>query len=237
MNYFEEKKFIYGSYQYEYKLLRENRKTLSLTVTPDLQIFVKSPFKADDDRIEVFLKRKWLWLQKQLRFFSQFNNQIYKREFISGESFYYLGRQYKLMVRQSVCDNVSFSKRIIHLSTTRSVDDGQYNKKLLNQWYKEKMDKVFAERFEEIKKWFNYKKMPQMSIRKMQKRWGSFLNNEKIFLNPKLICTSTDCIDYVIMHELCHMKHKNHNNKFFSLLKEKYPSWKKVKGKLESYQQ
>lgn len=62
---------------------------------------------------------------------------------------------------------------------------------------------------------------------------GSFLNKEHIALNPKLIHTPKECIDYVIVHELCHMKYKDHSKKFWNFLDEKYPKWQKVKDKLE----
>lgn len=68
----------------------------------------------------------------------------------------------------------------------------------------------------------------------MKRRWGSFLSQDKVILNPKLIHASKDCIDYVIVHELCHLKYKDHNKKFWHLLDEKYPEWKKVKEKLET---
>lgn len=72
---------------------------MSLTVTPELEIYVKCPHKIDAERINVFLKRKWFWLEKQLLFFSKYKRKKYKREYISGESFHYLGRQYKLVVK------------------------------------------------------------------------------------------------------------------------------------------
>ena len=67
----------------------------------------------------------------------------------------------------------------------------------------------------------------------MKRRWGSFLNQDKVFLNPKLIHTSKDCIDYVIVHELCHMKYKDHDKRFYNLLTHKYPKWQKTKERLE----
>ncbi len=75
--------------------------------------------------------------------------------------------------------------------------------------------------------------MPTLAVRDMKRRWGSFLNKEKILLNPRLIHVSKDCIDYVVVHELCHMRYKNHDKKFFGFLDEKYPKWEKVKEKLE----
>jgi hypothetical protein len=75
--------------------------------------------------------------------------------------------------------------------------------------------------------------MPKLAIRKMPKRWGSYLSNKKIILNPLLIKASKDCIDYVIVHELCHIKYRKHNKYFFKLQESIIPDWKKTKEKLE----
>lgn len=228
------KEFIFGSYVYHYDLVMQDRKSLSLTVTPDLQICVKCPHKADEDRLETFLKRKWFWLEKQLSFFRKYQRKIYQKEYISGEGFLYLGKQYKLLVKRASEDKVSMTKGLLMVHTTKSVQDGKHTKKLIDAWYREKTEKVFSDRFNEMKSKFDYKKMPDLAIREMQKRWGSFLENGKVVLNPKLIHTSRDCIDYVIVHELCHVKYKNHNKLFYTFLKKKYPKWEKVKEKLET---
>ena len=110
---------------------------------------------------------------------------------------------------------------------------GKYTQKLITQWYDQKREQVFTDRFEEMQKRFDYKSIPLLVIRDMKKRWGSFVNKDKIILNPKLIHVSKDCIDYVIVHELCHMRYKNHDKKFFGFLDEKYPKWERVKEKLE----
>lgn len=75
--------------------------------------------------------------------------------------------------------------------------------------------------------------MPKIQIRRMNKRWGSYTSNNKIFLNPLLIYTSKKCIDYVITYELCHVKYRKHNKNFYKLLNNKYPNWEKMKEKLE----
>ncbi len=228
------KEFIFGSYVYHYDLVMQDRKSLSLTVTPDLQICVKCPHKADEDRLETFLKRKWFWLEKQLSFFRKYQRKTYQKEYISGEGFLYLGKQYKLLVKRASEDKVSMTKGLLVVYTTKSVQDGKHTKRLIDAWYREKTERIFTDRFDEMKFKFDYKKMPELAIREMQKRWGSFLENGKVVLNPKLIHTSKDCIDYVIVHELCHVKYKNHNKLFYTFLKKKYPKWEKVKEKLET---
>ncbi len=228
------KEFIFGTFIYEYQLIKQDRKTLSLTVTPDLRIILKCPKETDNERIENFLKKKWFWLEKQLSFFKKYQRKIYEKEYISGEGYLYLGRQYKLIVKQGKEDNVSLTKGQLIVRTTKEVTNGRYNKKLIDKWFENKTDIIFQDRFTEMFKRFDYKNTPILSIREMRKRWGSFLNKDKIFLNPKLIHTPKECIDYVIVHELCHFKYKDHHTKFWQLLDEKYPKWGRVKEKLET---
>jgi len=229
------KKFTYGTYAYEYELVREERKTLSLTVRPDLSLIIKAPIVASEERIEQFLKRKWVWLQKQVDYFGKFKRKKYQKEYISGESFLYLGRQYQLIVKESDQNKVVLSRGKITLFTSMFAADKQYNKLLIQRWYRSMTKLVFSERFEKVWKLFDYKKMPALTTRSMDKRWGSFLNSDKILLNPRLIGASKECIDYVICHELCHVRYRDHNTNFYKLLEQKCPKWEKVKDKLENY--
>jgi predicted metal-dependent hydrolase len=226
-------KFVYGSFAYEYKLIREERKTLSLTVMPDMSIFVKCPSHADDQRIEKFLKKKWFWLQKQLNFFKKFQRKVYKKEYISGESFLYLGRQYQLIVKRAKEDRVMLQNGKLVLFTTQLVSDGLHTRIYLNAWYNRRAREIFKDRYAEVFKRFDYDQKLKLELRKMQKRWGSCIRGKSIVLNPLLIHASKDCIDYVITHELCHVKYKNHDKRFYKLLSSKYPKWEKIKDKLE----
>jgi predicted metal-dependent hydrolase len=228
------KEFIFGTFIYEYQLIKQDRKTLSLTVTPNLRIIVKCPFKADSERIEAFLQKKWFWLEKQLSFFKKYQRKTYEKEYISGEGYLYLGRQYKLVVRKGKDDSVSLTRGQLCVSTTRLITDSKHTKKLIDSWFAEKTKTVFQDRFADALSRFDFKNTPKLFVREMRKRWGSFLNQEKILINPKLIHVSKDCIDYVIVHELCHMKYKNHDKRFYDLLNKKYPKWEKVKDKLET---
>lgn len=225
--------FIFGSFQYEYELFKQKRKTLSLTIRPDLKIILKCPIDASAERVEIFLRRKWFWLEKQLSFFKKYQRKKYKKEYVSGESFLYLGRQYRLLVKKSEENRVALTRGKIIIYSQNNVYDGGYNKKLLDGWYHVKMENIFTERISAVAVNFGYKQQSALIIKKMDKRWGSFLKSNKIILNPKLICASKDCIDYVVTHELCHSKYKNHDKKFFDLLEKKYPNWQKTKEKLE----
>jgi predicted metal-dependent hydrolase len=215
----EQKVFKYGNLSYVYELVELPRKTFGLTVYPDMKILVKAPVSTKQKDIDAFLKKKWRWLDAQLAFFSRFSQKRYAKEYVSGESFLYLGRQHQLIVKRANADKVRLMRGKLEVYSSADAYDGKYTKKLLDGWYKERHSIVFDERYKQV--------------RQMPKRWGSFVSKKKIILNPILIQASKDCIDYVITHELCHMYHNNHGKQFWSLLDKKYPDWQKVKEKLE----
>lgn len=226
--------FRYGNNTYQYFLIREDRKSLSLTVRPDLTLIVRIPQRTKREDIEKFLTKKWLWIEKQFSFFKKFSRKYFEKEYVSGEAFLYLGRQYTLKVRQiKKKENVELLKGIILIKTFKLPLNGFHNKKILENWYQEKIDQVFFREYKKVLKNFDYDFVPKLEVRKMPKRWGSFLSKKKIYLNPKLIEAPTSCIDYVITHELCHMKYKNHSKDFYKLLKLKFPKWEKTKERLE----
>lgn len=225
--------FRYGTHKYSYALIHQDRKTLSLTVEPCLDIILKVPTDASDERIEKFLRKKWMWLNRQLTFFEKYRRKYYEKEYTSGESFYYLGRQYRLIVLSGESNTVILSKGKLTITTKKPVLDGRYNRTLLDRWYKRRRHIVFAERYSQMLKKFDYDFTPELTVRVMARRWGSYVKGERIILNPLLIQAPKEAIDYVITHELCHMKYKNHDAKFYLLLDSNFPGWRKTKEKLE----
>lgn len=198
-----------------------------------MDIIVKAPFAATAEQIEQFLQRKWLWLHKQLTFFEKHQSKSYDKEYLSGEAFYYLGRQYKLLVQEGIYDTVSLTKGKLTIMTTDDVENSAHNKRLLDRWFRLRTSVVFKERYTEMLQNFNFDHEPTLSIRRMPKRWGSCVHGESIVLNPLLVQAHKDAIDYVIAHELCHVSFKKHDTHFYSLLERHVPEWRKTKEKLE----
>ncbi len=227
------KKFIYGKTEYKYILDLQNRKTFALTISPSMDIILKAPLGVNEAEAEKFLEKKAFWIDKQLKFFSNFKKRKIEKEYISGESFLYLGRRYMLKVLKSDDDKVVLRKGKITILSTKPKNQ-KFNKELLDEWFEAKMKKVYVERLEVILQNFNYNFVPELKIRKMSKRWGSYHSDGKIILNSLLIHASKKQIDYVISHELCHVKHKKHNRKFYNLLEQKFPKWELEKNKLEN---
>ena len=210
-----------------YNEIEENRKSFSLTIYPTGKLLFKTPVLSSAKERKDFLIRKKQWIQKQHEFFKQFKNK--NQSYLSGSDVLYLGRRYQLIIKKQLPERISFAanKLIVY-------SKGAYDK-LLNVFMYSRAEIIFKERFYNCLKLFPSlsQKQFQLKIRKMNKRWGSYHKDGYILLNPNLIKAPKRCIDYVIIHELCHHKYKNHSKKFFSLLEQKCPNYKTLKTKLE----
>lgn len=228
-----DKAFNYGRYSYQYHVEYENRKTFSLVVYPNLAVILKVPIGTANDLIEKFLVKKWVWLEKTLQEVAKYQKQHFERRYIAGESYYYLDKQYMLKVEKSTADTVKMTPGKITIYTTKSVNNSEYNKMLLEKWFATARNRIFKQEYAKIineQKLTNY---PGLREREMTKRWGSYNKNGTILLNPKLIQASRLAIRYVILHELCHIDNPKHDEKFYKKLTSKMSDWKTVKENLE----
>ncbi len=225
---------IYGSKTINYKLLYSERKTLEITVQPDCSIIVKTPTNADFPLLENKIRKQARWILKQINYFNQFNPKTPERSYINGETHLYLGKQYRLKISRENKNNVKLIRGFFQITCCNEPTPEKV-RKLLDKWYLEKAHLQFnaglIRCFPKFKK-FNFSE-PKISIRKMKRRWGCLSYDKKITLNTNLVKAPKECIDYVIMHELCHLKYRNHNRDFYCLLTSILPEWEKIKHKLE----
>lgn len=225
----------YGSSIIEFSIQYLDRKTLGIKVHPEGRVEVLAPLMASEQVVIEKVKIKAPWILKQLKFFEIRKPKTPERRFISGETHLYLGRQYRLKVIQ---DKENFVKVfrgqiLLHSPKKTSADLDQQ----LNSWYRQKASIIFNEMIEEVwPKFSRYKiRKPPIIIRNMRKRWGSCTPTGKIILNTELIKTPKGCIEYVIVHELSHLIHFNHNKQFKNLQSRVLPDWEKWKNRLESW--
>lgn len=227
----------YGTTTIEYELTFVERKTLAIHVHPDLRVVVEAPLGSDLDQVEQKVRKRAAWIVRQQRDLERYSFELPPREYVSGETHRYLGRQYRLKVHQSAT-----SKEIVKLERgriliyVRDTKDYARKKKLLKGWYRKQAGRVFAARLDE---WFLRCQQfgierPEIAIRQMKSRWGSCTAAGKITLNLKLIQMPKDCIDYVIVHELCHLKEHHHDPKFYALLGRVMPDWERRRDKINS---
>jgi predicted metal-dependent hydrolase len=196
---------------------------------------VRVPKWLSQKKIDEVIQQKQDWINKKVEYFQQNQREIPKeKEYISGESFYYLGKQYKLKVIESESNSIERTRDAIFIYKTPK----RNAKNILIKWFSDLAKEVFEERlkvnFEIFSKQYQYS-FPILKIRKMKSRWGSMSNKGIMTLNTHLIHTPIECIDYVIMHELCHLKYKNHGKRFHQLQAKFNPSYKGIKKKLEAF--
>ena len=221
----------FGSKQIRFHLSLSNRKSLGITVTPELDVLVIAPINSPIEKIKEKILKKAAWIIKQQSFFLSFEPKTSLRKYVSGETHLYLGRQYRLKVIVAKKNFVHFNGRIIEIY----VKPKSKAKDVLGHWYKQKAKEKFAEIAEPlILKFKKYKVEPEsLNIQSMPTRWGSCTPKGKIILNPELIKAPKPCIEYVIAHELCHLIHHDHTKKFMDLQTKEMSDWEKWKSKLE----
>jgi predicted metal-dependent hydrolase len=224
----------YGTAVIEYSLEFAERKMLGIKVYPDKSVRVIAPMGASIEKIKEKLMSKAGWIIKQQDFFLTFHPYTPARKYISGETHMYLGKQYRLKIFETDKEKVKLQAGNINVFVKSKADKSKIEK-LLKKWYKQKADSHFQKLFEEcipFSKQF-YKGEPVLKYRWMDKRWGSCDKKGQIHLNLELIKAPKKCIEYVIIHELCHLAHLNHSTAFYKLLDKHYPDWRTTKDRLE----
>jgi predicted metal-dependent hydrolase len=222
----------FGSKTIDFRLIFSDRKSLGITITPEMEVIVKAPGNAPIERIKEKVIKKAPWIIKQQGFFLSFLPRTPEKRYISGETHLYLGRQYRLKVIEAKSNSVHFRGRFFEVQIRKRSNA----KSMLKQWYRERAKMKFAEIAEPwILRFEKYNVKPDaIYLQKMPKRWGSCTPKGKIILNPELIKAPKPCIEYVIIHELCHLVHPNHTNSFIQLQEKTMPDWEKWKMKLET---
>jgi predicted metal-dependent hydrolase len=222
---------LFGSRQIDFDIVYSYRKSLGITITPEMEVIVKAPLDAPLDKIKEKVKKRAGWIIKQQNFFLSFYPKTAERKYVGGETHLYLGRQYRLEVNIGEREQVKHKGRFIEVVASEK----KAVKTLLLKWYRDKAKLKFAELAAPIIERFKkYHVEPiGLFIHDMPTRWGSCTPKGKIMLNPELIKAPKQCIEYVIVHELCHLVHYDHTQKFIDLQTKEMPDWEKWKKKLE----
>ena len=225
----------YGEGEIAFRLERRGRKTLAISVNPDASVDVVAPMDATLDKVLEKVRKRASWIQRQQRFFTQFRPRTPERQYVSGETHLYLGRQYKLKVIADIQQQVKLYRGRLVVQSLRP-KQADTTRGLVEQWYRERAQAKFRERLAVCQQRFSKPEdfePVSLVIMQLRQRWGSMTPTGKLILNRVLIRASVDAIDYVITHELCHMRHKHHGAAFFDLLGRVMPDWERRKLKLE----
>ena len=212
-------------------IIRKDVKHIYIKVKPSGEVILTAPTNSVRRDIEYVLKKRAEWIEKKIAFFDKYRD-IHQKEYVSGENFRYLGRNYRLKVIESREEGVRLQRGYLQIFVK---DTANYEKKqkLIKAWQTQKAKMHFKKAMEKYKPIVK-QEIEIIRIREMKTRWGS-CNPRKgyINLNLKLIEKPTECIEYVVFHELAHLVHADHSMNFYNYLNLFMPDWKRRKDRLE----
>jgi len=228
-----ERTLEFGDRRIAYRLHRTSRKRLRIAVFPSLEVRVSIPAAVPEDELVRLLSRKAPWIARQLDRMAVFHPLPTPTRYISGETFMYLGRQYRLKVEPATGDHPTarLIGRFLAVTVPKKAPQTAV-RRAVQHWYADRAAEVFPARINHCHAIAarHGVPMPAFVLRQMRTRWGSCTATRRVTLNANLLKVPVHCLDYVIMHELCHLVHHNHSPAFYRLLATCMPDWRKRKG-------
>lgn len=229
----------YGDREFRYHLCYvpgHKKPFIRVHVHPNGMVQVDAPEAAKLPAIKSAVQRRARWILKQLDDIAERSRHFQPRQWVSGESMLYLGRRFVLKVLQD-SDQRKVTCKLIRgqLRVQGKELSPERVQKAVRQWYRDRALNVFQRRLNlmiETLPWT--KTSPTWRIMEMQTQWGSCSSEGAILLNPHLIKAPSLAIDYVLLHELCHLVEHNHSPRFYELLDRFMPEWRSVKEKLDN---
>jgi len=220
----------------EFKVVYSRRRTLGISVLPDATVVVRVPLRTADKTIIRIVEEKSEWIKKHRDSYKQLHLSKPGKTFSDGEKHLFRGNEAVLKIEKSSKPFVWFSDGIIDMGLLKP-EDPKAVKRLLYTGYKREAGLLFPELQDRmVQKHVNQNFTPTgLVIRSMKRRWGSCSNKGLITLSTELIKLDDRHIEYVIVHELCHLKHHNHSSRYYELLTELFPEWKEVRKELRKF--
>lgn len=209
-------------------------KRVAISVLPDGKVEALAPEDASLDDVMQAVRKRLRWIWQRLEAGQERRVHVLPREYVSGESHLYLGRRHLLKVHPAYGTRGGVKMLRGRLDVAAPEGKPEIVKALLDAWYRQRAQEVFLRRLEHCvdqARWL--RKAPSMRLLKMKTQWGSCSPTGELILNPLLVKAPSTCIDYVLSHELCHLKEHNHSERFYRLLSGMVPDWQARKRELD----
>lgn len=221
----------YKNKEYHFNVQYIKRMTLSIHLERDSRLVVKSPYHIPEQVVIDFINKKFDWIERCVNKLS--SNILINTDYQHADDYYFLGKKYKINKIKSSSNKVKIDNNQLCVEY-KSTD---FISSSVNNYTKKQAIDFFQLR---VDYWINmldiYKFNPKLiKVRWMKTRWGSCSSISTLTFNIKLIHVPIQYIDYVIIHELCHLKHFNHSKKFYDLQKKILPNYPELKDELNKY--
>ena len=224
----------WGELELPFAVKRSDRQTLRIVVSPEGRVAAYAPEKATDDELIERVSRRGGWIRRELLRCERWRPRTPHRQYVSGETHLFLGKQYRLVVTSDGAPDVRLDGDRMILAV-RPNSSFVHRRTLLRHWYGLQSHRLFPERLNTTAPPFLRLGVtkPRLMIRAMSQRWGSFTAKGNLVLNSELAQASPHLIDYVIAHELAHALYPDHGAQWQGLLTQTMPDWRNRKNELE----
>lgn len=217
------------------EVIKKEIKNMHLSVLPpDGKTRVSAPLSTSEDAIELFVVSKIGWIKKQIAKYQQQPRQT-EREYVSGESHYFFGVRYKLDIRYTNGNSKVELQGNKMLFTIRPESTTQQRAATLNEWYRKQLRSKLPPLFDKWEQTIGVH-ADDVKIKDMLTKWGTCNTIDKrIWINLQLAKKPLRCLEYVVVHELVHLREKSHNTNFILMMDEYLPDWRARREELNSF--
>ncbi|SDX54939.1 hypothetical protein SAMN05444411_106197 [Lutibacter oricola] len=213
--------------EFEYQIKYSNRSTLNITVERDRTIIVRAPKGLSEEKIKAIILSKKQWLKEKINHAQKYPLVYSPKEFVSGETLMYLGRNYQLLVLEEDFEGVRFNRRFeISKSNQKNANE------LFKKWHIEKSE----EKIKPLAKKYSQNlgvKYNECKVSEMKYRWASCTPKNNIIFNWRIIKAPMYVLEYLVVHELVHFIEHNHTPEFWNIVSIQVPDYEKAKNWLK----
>lgn len=207
---------------------------IAVHVLPDGQVQVDAPEGAPLPQVKQAVRQRAAWIWQQLQAVASRRLHVLPREYVSGETHFYLGRRHVLKVLEAPTPERGVRLWRGRLEVTAARPDATTVRQLLDTWYRQRATQVFAQLMADLAPRVGLRQaLPPVRLLSMKTQWGSCSPQGGVLLNPHLVKAPRACIAYVVAHELCHLREHNHSERFYRLLQRAMPDWQARKSELD----
>lgn len=215
---------------------RKNIKNLHLAVyPPDAHVHVSSPKYLDDNDIRSFIISKWDWIEEKRKEVLEQARQT-ERNYVSGETYYHLGQRYRLLVEEKPrCAHTINKQGDWLVMTVQPETTTEHRAEVLREWQRGELKALLSEL---VAEWSDKMEEADVTweVKLMRSQWGSCINKKRhLIFNLELARVPRSCIEYVVVHELVHLRATNHNKVFEAILTHYLPQWRKARKELNDF--
>lgn len=219
-------KFECGKREILVEVVFRKRKTLSIKVETSEMVKVVSPIGLSRDRILMILMKKERWIKEKIDMFESAELVHKKGSFEDGEQIMYLGRKYHLNIQMDSSVKNTLVKlyrgRFIVVVRDKNTSGIRF---AMEEWYREKAQKIIQDRVNYYNKFFDVTPIG-VKVKEQKRIWGSCTYQNRLLFNWRCIMAKIDVVDYIVVHEMCHMKQKDHSKRFWNIVRYILPDYK-----------